>query len=97
MATVIQYPWFSIVSGDELEQGDILENCPVFLPPEDLTLKADAKLSDAKFRWNDRDLIIMSQSCDICNQTKLSIYVLDVTSLLIRWDLVYKKTGQDLD
>ena len=65
MATVIQYKWFSIVSGDELEQGDILENCPVFQPPADLTLKAETKLNDAKFRWNDRDLIIMSQSCDI--------------------------------
>jgi hypothetical protein len=65
MAKVIPYPWFSIVSGDELEQGDILENCPVFHPPEDLTLEAEIKLNDAKFQWNDRDLIIMSQSCDI--------------------------------
>jgi hypothetical protein len=65
MATVTTYPWFSIVSGDELEQGDMLENCPVFQPPEDLTLKAEIKLNDAKFKWDDRDLIIMSQSCDI--------------------------------
>src|ERR1035441_9821926 len=31
------------------------------------------------------------------NQTKSSIYVLDVTSLLIRWGFVYKNTGQALD
>src|ERR1019366_7216914 len=30
------------------------------------------------------------------NQTKSSIYVLDVTSLLIRWGFVYKNTGQAL-
>jgi len=31
-----EYPWFGIVDGDEIEQGDILEGCPVFLPPNDL-------------------------------------------------------------
>ena len=27
------YPWYRLVNGDELEQGDILEDCPVFSPP----------------------------------------------------------------
>ena len=65
MASENSYPWFRTVEGDELEQGDILENCPVFLPPEDLALTAEDKLKDAQFRWNDQDLIVMSQSCDI--------------------------------
>jgi hypothetical protein len=65
MVATIQYPWFGIVEGDELEQGDIVENCPIFLPPGDLALKAEDKLSEAQFRWNDRDLIVMSQSCDL--------------------------------
>jgi hypothetical protein len=29
-------PWYSLISGKDLEQGDILENCPVFLPRADL-------------------------------------------------------------
>ncbi len=59
------YPWFGAVEGDDIEQGDILENCPVFLPPEDLTLPGSGKPVNANFKWEDRDLIVMSQSCDL--------------------------------
>ena len=50
--------------GDELEQGDILENCPVFSPPSNLTLNS---LEDAEvdFTWEERDVIMMSQSYDL--------------------------------
>ena len=30
------YPWYTVASGDEIEQGDILEACPVFVPPDEL-------------------------------------------------------------
>ena len=30
------YPWYEVVSCDGLEQGDVLEACPVFQPPEEL-------------------------------------------------------------
>ncbi len=59
------YPWFDRIDGDDLEQGDILENCPVFLPPEDLTLPDPDKPLNVNFKWEDRDLIVMSQSCDL--------------------------------
>ena len=37
MATpALNYPWFELASGDDLEQGDILDDCPVFLPPDEL-------------------------------------------------------------
>lgn len=28
-----KYPWYGLVSGAELEQGDLLFGCPVFLIP----------------------------------------------------------------
>src|SRR5689334_20349686 len=56
------YPWYEIVRGDDIGQGDILEACPVFLPPEDL---AGASLTEATFRWEERDLVVMSQTCDM--------------------------------
>jgi len=56
------YPWYSVVSGDDLEQGDIFEECPIFLPPDDL---ATEELADATFRCETRDVIVMSQSCDL--------------------------------
>lgn len=56
------YPWYQAFRGDEIEQGDIFEACPVFLPPEDL---AEGPLTTATFRWEERDLIVLSQSCDL--------------------------------
>jgi hypothetical protein len=56
------YPWYEIVNEDGLEQGDILEGCPVFIVPEDL---AGGALASALFDWETRDLIVMSQTCDM--------------------------------
>jgi hypothetical protein len=56
------YPWFRLLQGTDLEQGDILERCPVFLPPADLAAKP---IGQAAFTWQERDVIVMSQSCDL--------------------------------
>jgi hypothetical protein len=56
------YPWYELVSGDTLEQGDILEACPVFSPPEDL---AGEDYKTAMFIWDEVDVIVLSQSCDL--------------------------------
>ena len=58
------YPWYCLVNDDELEQGDILEYCPVFSPPPDLTPDS-LEDGEADFTWEKRDVIIMSQSCDL--------------------------------
>lgn len=26
------YPWYAVVEGTELRQGDLLDNCPVLIP-----------------------------------------------------------------
>ena len=60
------YPWYCLVDGDELEQGDILEECPVFSPPSNLTLNSSKDPEgEALFEWERKDVIIMSQSCDL--------------------------------
>ena len=64
----ITYPWYCLVNGDELEQGDILESCPVFSPPSDLALDS-LEVGEADFVWEERDVIIMSQSCDLAKTT----------------------------
>jgi hypothetical protein len=56
------YPWYGAVTGDALEQGDLFLACPVFLPPESL---AHGLPDSATFRWEERDLIVLSQSCDL--------------------------------
>jgi hypothetical protein len=56
------YPWYRSVRGEAIEQGNILEGCPVFLPPEDL---AETRPAEAVFHWEEFDLIVMSQTCDM--------------------------------
>ena len=73
------YPWYCSVNGDELQQGDILENCPIFLPPPDLTLNS----LEANFKWTRRNVIIMSQSCDMVKGTEKITEVL----LCFLWNL----------
>lgn len=57
----IYYPWYAVVSGDEVQQGDILESCPVYSPQIN---EATGRIGDI-FRWYERDLIVMSQTCDL--------------------------------
>lgn len=63
-----QYPWYQLVSGEEeIKQGDILEDCPVFQLPEDLAEIKKDQLNNikSKVQWRQQDVIIMSQSCDM--------------------------------
>src|SRR5947208_666878 len=56
------YQWYSVVSGDEIHQGDILESCRVYSPPPEISTDP---YSPPVFKWNERDVIVMSQSCDL--------------------------------
>ena len=55
-----RYPWYDFVEGDELEQGDIIENCPISVATETETEDGRWKL-----QWEERDLVVLSQSCDL--------------------------------
>ncbi len=41
-----QYPWYTVVNEDAIEQGDIFRGCPVYLPPDELA--ADLPTEEAK-------------------------------------------------
>ena len=57
-----EYPWYGVVSGPDLEQGDILLDCPVFLIPPDALLRPGNHFSITMQRQN---VIVMTQSCDL--------------------------------
>lgn len=60
------HEWYEIVSGDEIEQGDMLRNCRVYFPPDDLSAEqARAGQPAIEFEWAERDVIVMSQTCDM--------------------------------
>jgi len=57
------FTWYSNISqSDEIEQGDMIQDCPIVIPPskikEGYELDIEIKLIDS---------IILSQSCDLAN------------------------------
>ncbi len=60
-----KYPWYEAAQGKELEQGDILLDCPIFLPPKDLHWSPT--LNEAQFEVESSDAIILTQSCDLAD------------------------------
>src|SRR5207249_1687774 len=55
------YPWYGIVSGADLEQGDILQQCPVLVvSPEAVRDPGTYPLSVQR-----QTVIVASQSCDL--------------------------------
>ncbi len=64
----IKYPWYQIGKMDDLEQGDLLPNCPVIILPNDLKPILNSKENDELDLIPDLqtvDLILMTQSCDL--------------------------------
>ena len=56
------YPWYHVVCGRDLAQGDLFQNCPVFLPRLDSYVPGhDAIAFDEELR----DVIVLTQSCDL--------------------------------
>lgn len=85
MATAaIDYPWFGVVEGDELQQGDIFEDCPIYFPQEDFPASGQLTM-----KWEERDLIVVSQSCDLAKDQKN----IDQVSLCPLWRLSEFKSG----
>ena len=62
----MDYKWYEIVEGDDIQQGDILENCPVIILPSDLQFDQQETSSQPyDIPFEGRDVIIMSQTCDM--------------------------------
>jgi len=60
------YPWYEVVSGkDDLMQGDFIMDCPVVIPPSEISEDIDVKIMNY-------NVVIMSQSCDLI-QRKLDL------------------------
>ncbi len=71
--------WFEVVTGQELGQGDILPSCPVPIlpahyPPDNGDFTVQTPLSFAA-QLETRDVVILSQSCDLINRKLSSVIV----------------------
>lgn len=61
-----RYPWYAIVEGEDLEQGDVFESLPVFVIASPLSFEAfRAENSGAVFDTWEHDFVLITQSCDL--------------------------------
>lgn len=65
------FDWYQAGDWALLEQGDVLPNCPVLVPPANLTESLLTAKQGDRFEIAQQvqfaDLIVMSQSCDLFN------------------------------
>ncbi|GIP58680.1 hypothetical protein [Paenibacillus woosongensis] len=58
--------WFQFVSPESnLQQGDILFQCPVFFPNPEIDYAQLSNPAEVSFELKLKDVIVMTQSCDI--------------------------------
>ena len=57
-----KYPWYGITSGLDIEQGDIFDGCSLFEPE---STELDSPAGRSYFHWLTRDVIVLTQSCDL--------------------------------
>jgi hypothetical protein len=67
-----EYPWYKVVEGDGLLQGDFLDRCPVLVPRDPLSLTRTGANQTIDARVLVYDVVVMSQSCDL-EQEKLDL------------------------
>ena len=54
------YPWYAVASGQDVQQGDILRDCPVFSPPQVIDPEREPVVERTRI-----EAIVMTQSCDL--------------------------------
>mgnify|MGYP001573667107 CR=1 FL=1 len=58
------YPWYELVEGSSLLQGDFLDKCPI-IAPHGLYTPSSGEAQEVETITTEYDVVVMSQSCDI--------------------------------
>ena len=84
ITTSARFPWYETVESDDLEQGDIFEQCPIFTIASPFSYE-DYTAPNFKAEFNSRlyDVIVMTQSCDLTKDHPK----VDEVLLCAMWDL----------
>jgi hypothetical protein len=59
-APQVRFPWYEVVTGTELQQGDFIAGCPVLRP----SLNAVTGAANVEVQFTRRAGIVLTQSCD---------------------------------
>jgi len=65
----MNYPWYKEIDSG-LVQGDLIPECPIIIPPENLSDNSEYEFDIEKL-----DVIVLSQSCDIENSKIRNVLV----------------------
>lgn len=58
----MNYPWYEVVEGEEISQGDIIKDCPVVIIPPVGDVSEDVEIEAT---MQTIDVIVMTQACDL--------------------------------
>jgi hypothetical protein len=65
------YPWYEPVEGDELEQGDLIDRCKIFIPSYTLADLTGETTGQFEFDALFHNIVVINQTCDL--QTKVPL------------------------
>ena len=68
----LNYPWYEVITGSGLLQGDILYKCPVLVPASQVPNAPEGTEHLLEYAIAELDVVVMSQSCDL-EQKKLDL------------------------
>lgn len=71
-----QYPWYRVVTGAELQQGDIILGCPVIVVKGVAAGEVGDEPETIGADQEERDCVVMTQSCDLAKKGKEPPHVL---------------------
>lgn len=74
-AVADNYPWYTLVEGPDLLQGDFLDQCPILVPPDDFEIPRREEPVEIKVGVRPYNVVVMSHSCDL-EQDKLDLVLL---------------------
>lgn len=84
-----EYPWYAVVEGESLAQGDILREFPILVPDHDAkngeTIPTEKRI---------HDVVVMTQSCDIANSKIESLLVCPVWDFWVFVDAAEKASKE---
>jgi hypothetical protein len=66
------YPWYELIEGSSLLQGDFLDKCLIVVPSKDLYIPPSKEAPEIEIHTIECNVVVMSQSCDI-EQDKLDL------------------------
>lgn len=90
--------WYQIAEGSQLEQGDLIQKCPSFEPPDDLVFPLTPGES-ATVDINTYDVVVLTNSCDLVLDKVRYVVVCphwDISHAAKQDDSLAKKKIQDM-